>query len=247
LAADYYVMNTNGDGFDIQASNIALAPCTGAIIDYSSVGSGTVQFNSEAPTGSKNGTLDMNVTNGSGKVDMARVRFGEGLNLRKMSFRENNSKLYMSQNGEDFAVVYADQQGEMPVSFKAETNGTYTISFSTENVEFGYLHLIDNMTGNDVDLLANPSYTFNANATDYASRFRLVFAAGNDDNNFAFVNNGEIILNGHGTVQVYDVTGRMISSHNDVTSIATDGMSAGVYMLRLINGSDIKTQKIVVK
>ena len=51
-----------------------------------------------------------------------------------------------------------------------------------ENVEMDYLHLIDNMTGEDVDLLAGAStgsatYTFEAKTTDCASRFRLVFAS----------------------------------------------------------------------
>jgi hypothetical protein len=39
-----------------------------------------------------------------------------------------------------------------------------------------YLHLIDNLTGADVDLLQMPEYTFTAKTTDYASRFRLVFS-----------------------------------------------------------------------
>ncbi len=245
LEADFYVMNAEGTGFDEISSGDALAPCTGALINYNATGK--VQFSTEAPAKS-NGTLNMNLSNGYGKVDMARVRFGQGYNLRKMSFREDSSKLYMSQNGEDYAVVYAENEGEMPVNFKAEKNGTYTLSFSTENVEFGYLHLIDNLTGNDVDLLATPSYSFEATTTDYASRFRLVFSTGNaNDSQFAFISNGEIILNGQGTVQVYDVTGRMISSHNDVTSISTNGMANGVYMLRLINGDNVKTQKIVVR
>ena len=249
LAADFYVLNNSND-FTSISSNDPIAPCTGAMIDIKAVGAGTLKYSSEAPTTSKSGALTMNVTNGRGNVDMARVRFGNGLNLRKKSFRENSSKLYLTEGNEDYAVIYADNQGEMPVSFKAESNGTYTISFNTENVEFGYLHLIDNMTGNDVDLLANPSYTFNASTTDYASRFRLVFNANGINeysNDFAFISNGQIILNGQGTVEIYDVNGRMISRNTEVTTIATDNMSAGVYMLRLINGSDIKTQKIVVK
>ena len=138
----------------------------------------------------------------------------------------------------------------MPVNFKAEKNGTYTLGFNTENVEMGYLHLIDNRTGNDVDLLATPSYTFDALTTDYASRFKLVFAAGNNDDQFAFIGNGEIILNGvngNTTVQLFDVTGRMLSSTNGANRISTENMAAGVYMLRMVNGNDVKTQKIVVK
>ena len=73
-----------------------------------------------------------------------------------------------------------------------------------------------NMTGNDIDLLSTPSYTFQAKVTDYASRFKLVFAANNSDlvgegnDNFAFISNGMIIVNGTGTLQVFDVLGHEI-------------------------------------
>ena len=71
----------------------------------------------------------------------------------------------------------------MLVSFKAKENGTYTISVDVDNVEMDYLHLIDNLTGDDVDLLAagpstgsGASYTFTAKTTDDANRFKLVFS-----------------------------------------------------------------------
>ena len=32
------------------------------------------------------------------------------------------------------------------------------------------------MTGNDIDLLSTPSYSFEARTTDYENRFKLVFA-----------------------------------------------------------------------
>jgi len=108
------------------------------------------------------------------------------------------------------------------------------------------------MTGADVDLLANPSYTFNAKTTDYASRFKLVFATGNNsnDDNFAFMSNGNLVINNEGkaTVQVIDVTGRILSSEsiNGSASINIDA-AAGVYMIRLINGNDVKVQKMVVR
>lgn len=246
--ANFYVMNADGNGFELSQTSVGLAPCTGAFINFNATGK--IQYSSEVPTTKGTGLLDMTLTQGQGKVDQARVRFGEGQNLKHMSFRENSSKLYIPQNEKEYAVVYADNQGEMPVCFKAEANGNYTIDFNTDNVEFGYLHLIDNMTGSDVDLLATPSYSFDAKYTDYASRFRLVFATGNADDSFAFIGNGEIILsgvNGNTTVQLFDVTGRMISSTNGANSIAIDNMAAGVYMIRLINGDNVKTQKIIVK
>ena len=49
-------------------------------------------------------------------------------------------------------------------------------------------------------MLQTPSYTFSARNDDYASRFKLVFKAlGNSsetEEDFAFISNGEIIING---------------------------------------------------
>ena len=105
----------------------------------------------------------------------------------------------------------------MPLNFKAAKNGEYPLSFNLENVDLDYLHLIDNKTGNDIDLLTpagfplykgglggfnqplQPSYTFTAKTTDYASRFRLVFSTSADETSanrpFAYIANGEIVIN----------------------------------------------------
>ena len=93
-------------------------------------------------------------------------------------------------------MVNADIQGEIPVNFKAAENGTYTLTVSTP-LTFTYLNLIDNKTGNNVNLLKTPSYSFDARTIDYASRFKLVFCAGNNEmiNDFAFISNGELIIN----------------------------------------------------
>lgn len=247
LIADYYKMYETEEGSKIMLSgDETIAPNEGVFIEATASSQRLVIG---APESAKRGSmLNIAVLSGNEKVDMARVRFGEGNNLTKFQFKANDTKVYFPQDNKDYAVVNAGSEGEMPLNFKAEKNGTYTISFSSENTEFSYLHLIDNMTGNDIDLLKNSSYTFEAQSSDYASRFKLVFAQGvNLGDDFAFISDGEIILNGQGTVQVYDVTGRMISSYNDVTSISTSGMANGVYMLRLINGENVKTQKIVVR
>ncbi|MCR5646216.1 MAG: T9SS type A sorting domain-containing protein [Bacteroidales bacterium] len=213
-------------------------------------------FNRTAPAPIR--ALDLTVTKvtrGTANCDRVRVRFDQGNNFGKFQLNPDNTKLYITQGNKDFAVVRSEAQGELPVNFKAAANGNYTINVDVKNTEMGYLHLIDNLTGNDVDLLHTPSYSFEAKTTDYASRFRLVFSANNVDENaiedaFAFISNGEIILNGvngNTTVQVFDVTGRMINSTNGANHIATDNLTAGVYMLRLINGDNVRTQKIVVK
>jgi hypothetical protein len=210
----------------------------------------TLTFTTTAP--GKVSQLNLNLTKGNNLMDRAIVRFDEGQQLPKLQFREGSTKVYIPQEGKDYAVVSSESMGTMPINFKAENNGTYTLSFTSEEVSFAYLHLIDNMTGTEVDLLANPSYTFDASTTDYESRFKLVFATGNNsnDDNFAFFSNGNFIINNEGeaTLQVVDVMGRIIKSEN-INGCASVNVNAapGVYMIRLINGNDVKVQKVVVR
>ena len=183
------------------------------------------------------------------QIDNVIVSFKEGEQLEKFLFNANLAKLYIPQGSKDYAITYSERQGEMPLNFKATQNGEYTITVNPENMEMGYLHLVDNLTGADVDLLASPSYTFQAKTTDYESRFKLVFAVGSstDSDTFAFISNGNIIVNGEGTLQMMDVTGRVVWVGDAINRVSTSGMPAGVYVLRLINGNDVKTQKIIIQ
>ena len=116
-----------------------------------------------------------------------------------------------------------------------------------------YLHLIDNMTGANIDMLQSSSYSFEAKTTDYDSRFKLVFVCGNtNDNNgsFAFYSNGSWVIANHGeaTLQVIDFNGRILSSQQIEGCTETHiNAASGIYMIRLMNGHDVKVQKIIIK
>ena len=258
----FYRMNNAGNGFTAVASG-TIAPMEGIFVKASAA-SQSFKFTREAPvTSPGKGNLNINVAqvvnsrDAQPVADNAIIRFDGGNNLKKFSFREDNTKVYIPQNGKDYAVVNAQAQGEMPVNFKAAENGTYTIDFSMDNVEFSYLHLIDNKTGMDIDLLQTSSYTFEASKIDYASRFKLVFSTNNnsnsnDDNSFAFFDaNGNLMIlgiEGTATLQVIDITGRAISNETFSGNYSKAiNAKAGVYMLRLIQGNDVRTQKIVVR
>ncbi len=199
--------------------------------------------------------LVLNLTQGRGLIDRAVVRFGEGRTLPKFQLNPDNTKIYITEGNQDYAVVRSNNAGEMPVSFKAAENGNYTLSVEAENVEASYLHLIDNMTGADVDLLATPSYSFEARTTDYANRFRLVFNAnGVNENNatasFAYFNgSGWTVSNmGEATLQVVDMMGRVVSTQAISGNTEVNlNQASGVYMLRLVNGENVMVQKVVVK
>ena len=250
LSVPYYKMNGDENGgteIMTESSSEAIPAMMGVFVQATEAG--TVTFSTEAP-GDKSASLALNLSSGRNVIDRAIVRFDEGQQLNKFQLNPNSTKVYIPVDNEDFAVVRGESMGEMPVNFKAETNGNYTLSFTNENVEFAYLHLIDNMNGNDVDLLANPTYSFDALTTDYASRFKLVFATGNADDDFAFFSNGNFIINNEGNamLQVVDVTGRILKSET-INGCASVNVNAapGVYMLRLINGDNMKVQKVVVK
>ena len=92
-----------------------------------------------------------------------------------------------------------------------------------------------------------------AKYSDYPSRFKLVFAKGSSghDNNFAFIRDGHLVLfgiEGAATLQVIDMLGHVLSTEQFSGSYDKQLQAAsGVYVIRLINGDNVKTQKIVVK
>ena len=247
ITTNFYTMDAYG--IYLPVTNGSIDAMEGVFVHAEGEGQ-SVTFTTNAP--SKSPVLNLNLSNGRRVVDRAIVRFDRGNQLPKLQFREGSTKVYIPVEGQDYAVVSCEEMGELPVSFKAEENGSYNLSLSSEEVSFAYLHLIDNMTGADVDLLQTPSYSFEAKTTDYESRFKLVFATGDNsnDDNFAFFSNGSFVINndGEATLQVIDVTGRILSSEsiNGCTNVNVNAAS-GVYMLRLINGDNVKVQKVVVK
>ena len=249
----YYRMNGNAEdgGDEIVTALVGTAiDVMEGIFVVADTDEETLTFSTEQP--GKCAALAMNITRDRGyAIDRAIVRFDNGQALPKFQLNANSTKLYIPQDTKEYAVVSAGNEGEIPVNFKAEKNGTYTIGFSAQDIDFRYLHLIDNKTGNDIDLLENPSYSFDALTTDYASRFKLVFVCGDaSDDSFTFFNGSSWFINNEGkaTLQVIDVTGRILKSEN-ISGCAYVNIdeAPGVYMVRLIKGENVKVQKIVVK
>lgn len=191
-------------------------------------------------------------------MDRAYVQIGQGNTLRKMTLNNEVSHVYVMDNGKDYAAATIPATiGEMPVNFEVTKNGTYTLTVTTENLVMDYLHLIDNMTGNDIDLLATPTYTFSGKTTDYATRFHLVFSVNdveeNEDvnsANFAYFDGSNWVVSntGKASLQVVDVTGRLISSEVIEGNASLKVTAApGLYVMRLVSGNNVRVQKIVVR
>ena len=176
----FYIMNDEGTDIVLSERN-NVNPMEGIFVKATAEGETIIFYNNEVentgPVVSGDdgieGKLNLCISDANGIVDIASIHFGEGSGLEKLQLNPKHTKLYFTQDNTDYAVVCSAKQGEMPVNFKPETNGTYTFSVNAESME--YLHLIDNLTGADIDLLQTSSYSFEASVSDNAARFTLVF------------------------------------------------------------------------
>ena len=254
IANECYRINDTGTDLmvDIISDNNPLKTGEGFFVKATAENA-SITFNSGAKDKmTKTRCINLEISENGLLIDRLIVK-REGEPLEKLTLRENGTKIFALRDNQEMAVVPIEGN-EQAVNFEATKNGTYTISVSTENTTLRYLHLIDNFTGNDVDLLSTPSYTFEAKTTDNENRFKLVFTVNDGplagSGTFAFISDGNIIVNGEGILQIFDVLGRNLLTQDLSTlnsQLSTLNFKAGVYMLRLINGNEVKTQKIVVR
>ena len=174
LDRSFYVLNADGSDF-ILGSN-PIPPCTSVLVQAQGNGE-SVTFNKSASKNESNITISLAKAHTSGNtiLDKVRVNFSENDCLIKYNLSKQNSKLYIPQNEKNFAVVFAAGQTELPVNFKVTQNGKYILSIESVGLKLNYFHLIDNITGNDIDLLETPSYIFEAKTSDPLERFTLTF------------------------------------------------------------------------
>ena len=205
--------------------------------------------------------VNLFVSEANGNSDMVTVELGrpdEGGATLMQGLRAGNAKIWCHYNDKDYAVAYT-QPGitEAAIRFESVEDTEYTMRWNTYNGDFSYLHLIDNLTGADVDCLSASEYRFSASTSDYKSRFKLVFGytgieepeAVEANANFAFMMNDELVVTGEGVLQVFDVTGRQVMSqelHGVQTTVSLPNAANGVYVLRLTEGKQSRIQKMVI-
>ena len=236
----------------------ALKPCEGVFIKADSANE-TIAFgrNPDSQPTQNQGYIVISASKASVPdtlLDQAVISFNPNDNLGKYVINTDLPRISFSQNDRDMAIISIDSTDAISVKFKVSESGSYTLNFHQKELEINYLHLIDNLTGTNTDLLASPNYTFTASPNDYASRFKLVFNPhyGVEENlhqAFAYYANGEIRFVtdvGTASLQVIDMTGRVVHSADAMHCVSTNGIPAGFYILRLTDGENVWTQKIVI-
>jgi len=178
-------------------------------------------------------------------IDNAVVSFSNNSGMPKFNMLGGNAKLYIPQNGEDYAIAFSNRQGDMPLNFKTTEAGMYTISFEGDNMDLKGVCLIDMLAEEEIDLSVDPSYTFIGSPADKAERFKIVFSpsTGSGADIFAYQSGSDIIVSGEGELQIFDVMGRKVKTQY-VSGVQTVNVNAqGVYIMKL----NEKTQKIIVR
>ena len=195
-------------------------------------------------------------------VEVNRPEFGGGHKMEKL--HESKGLIYAHLENESFQTLFTPVGvNVVPVRFVPNEDGIFTLNWNTRHGEFSYLHLIDNIAGVDVDCLTNDEYKFEGKTSDYKSRFKLVFRCdgdepedpeepddGDDTDHFAFMFGDELVVNGAGLLQMFDIQGRCLMETRAVgeqSSHRIPQVSAGVYLLRLTGESKVKVQKMVIK
>ena len=186
--------------------------------------------------------------------DVTYAMFSDDESLDKINHRNTLVPMvYIPQDGQRYAIATMSDDTEMfNLNFKAMTAGMYALSYKA-NGHFDYLHVIDRLTGEDINMLYESKYEFMASPRDDENRFivKLRYNANGNvgaDDIFAYQNGDDIIVNGEGELQVFDVMGRFMGNYNvnGNTRISASQFSNAVYIFRLV-GDDVKTQKIVVR
>ena len=176
--------------------------------------------------------------------DVAYAMFSNGEGLPKISHLNPEAPM-LSIDG--YAIANLNEGIEsFPMSFSGQ--GSYTLTVSGNTDVTGYLHLVDRATGRDIDLLSTPSYSFTGSPVSDRFTVKLTPDAeeGSSTSRFAIFDGNSLIVNGEGTLEVYDVMGRRLMSAEVTGSeyrIPGSDLHTGVYVLRM-NGN---SQKIVIK
>ena len=261
LEGKYYVLNLENEDHEDKPSGMwhltddgtAIPPMAGIMVQAKAAG--TLEMTNSmdgyvAPSSksAENNNIWFTVANNKYE-DRTCVEFRKGHGLNKIGhLNEEAPMLYVNYKGENFGSVDMNPEAKsFNLYFEAKKTGMFTLSVDPQG-EYEYLHLIDKLAGRDIDLLLENEYTFVGSVADSKDRFVIAldpsYSTGSENDAFAYQSGDEIVVDGDGELQIFDLMGRMIASQRvSGVEMVSKPSSSGVYIMRLND----KTQKIVVR
>lgn len=229
-----------GDGFFVQATNE----------------NPSMSYNHNASVSKRgsesNNSLNITATGNAGKDNVVINLAGKSEGFDKLqNFNDAIATVYVAEDGKNYGIYNCDADvQEVELSFNANQMGNYTISIEP-NGKFQTVTLVDRFTGIETNMLVE-DYHFTAMSNVNTNRFIIKMVNGQqttDNSHFVFQSGEDLIIDAEGTVQIIDVMGRVLVS-DEVEStnnrINVSGFQNGTYMVRVINGSEVKVEKVVI-
>ena len=252
MVEGYAVLNDNGSGY------IYMTEGTVAVGDAFFVKAKdenpSMSYNaaSKATRGEKANSLNVIATGNAGKDNVVINFAGKSEGFNKLqNFNDAIATVYVAEDGKNYGIYNCDADvQEVELSFNANQMGNYTISIEP-NGKFQSVTLVDRFTGIETNMLVE-DYNFTAMSNVNANRFIVRMVNGQestDNSHFVYQSGEELIIDAEGTVQIIDVMGRVLVS-DEVEStnnrINVSGFQNGTYMVRVINGNEVKVEKVVI-
>ncbi len=254
IADAHYTLNYHGE-WKVVTSENPIKSGAGFLVQATEGANLTISKTNAQTRAAANSMLAVTVVNNVFE-DVAYVSFNDGIGLEKIGhMNEYAPMVYIPGDFNNYAYATVEEDvTEVPVNFEAMTMGEYTIAVKAKNCEYETMILVDNLTGKETNLLKD-SYTFMATTTDDPDRFVIKLAKDAEvEDSFIYINNGELIfdnLSNDAIINVFDVLGRNVATFNncgDTTfRVSTDLFADGVYMVRVIEGNNVKVQKMVIE
>lgn len=251
-----YITYTLG-GVATNGGSQYIAPCQGFFVKAASAGNfimtNDIRTNEKSSfrKDDNENIFKIKVNGFSGQDEIAVVKGDNDDVIKMFSLNDDAPSLYINKGVGDYSVVYIDEENTLPLNFEGGF-AEYTISLSECGNAFDEIILEDRLTGEKVNLMTE-SYSFIYNDNDRKDRFVVTFDNSQqttDNDYFAYINNGEIIINdinGDAQIEIYDLMGRRVYENADaVSNVSTYGYSSGVYIIQKIDDKGIKTQKILL-
>ena len=199
-----------------------------------------------------NNSLNITATGNAGKDNVVINFAGKSEGFDKLqNFNDAIATVYVAEDGKNYGIYNCDADvQEVELSFNANKMGNYTISIEP-NGKFQTVTLVDRFTGVETNMLVE-DYNFTAMSEESPNRFIVRMVNGQqttDNSHFVYQSGEELILNIQGDVQIVDVLGRVVyngEAMNDINRINVSSFNSGAYMVRVMNGNEVKVEKVVI-
>ena len=112
--------------------------------------------------------------------ELAYVKLSKGSSMPLLDLGGRHSGAYLTREGKRYILLANDNNENVDLCYQPKHSGQHRLHVTLDGTDVEYLHLIDRLTGTDIDLLLNPNYSFEATPHDAPERFQLVFNPNNN-------------------------------------------------------------------